>query len=326
MQITIVDLRPYYGFIQVSGPDGSSFLQGQLTCDVRTITENCFQLGGHCNSKGRLRALFRIYKQNEDFFLQIPLSNLSFALEELKKYAKFSKTSITDVSSTQHSLGFMGILDLEKFFMEYPIPVNTTPVNTTNPAHPSHTPYNIVKVPHEDARYQMIGSKDLIEKFLNVFPENQKMHFDAWKLADIEEGLPEVFPELREQLLPHHIQLTKLGAVSFTKGCYCGQEIIARMEYRGNIKKSMFRASISNADNIDNILPGTKIYARNLENESESLEAGCVIMATKTQERKTEMLVELSDSFVSKDSSNIKTNDALYINSSIVSLIGFNFG
>lgn len=279
MQAIMIDLKPYYGFLKVSGENAASFLQGQLTCDIQKVNQTIFQLGGHCNLKGRLRSLFRLYKKGEDFLLQTPIQQLDFAASELKKYAKFSKVTIENIGDSIQAIGLLNIQDLEKFQTEYPIT----------------SQLDIVKMPHSEYRYQIVGPKAEIKNIMNAFLNTQIQAFEAWKLADIRDGLPEIWPELRELLLPHHIQLPKLGGVSFTKGCYCGQEIVARMEYRGNIKKTMIRGSLSNnPDAIDAIvLPGTRLYSQN--ESGEPVEVGLVLTTAKTKDSNTEMLLEISE-------------------------------
>lgn len=276
MSITVIDLKPYYGILKVSGPDAATFLQGQLTCDVRKITEHSFQLGGHCNTKGRLRALFRIFKLADAFFFQTPLLQIEFAMGELKKYAKFSKVSISDESASKQIIGLIGVENPELFLKEWSLADNPN--------------IHLVKLSHSENRYELIAPEDFdLHSSSNISilnPISQK-DFEFWKLADIRDGLPEIWPELREQILPHHINLPQLNAVSFTKGCYCGQEIIARMEYRGNIKKAMNQMKLPHTITI---VPGTML--NDIPNNP-SADNGLVISSAITSEPKdhTEMLV-----------------------------------
>lgn len=283
MSITLIDLKPYYGILKVSGPDAATFLQGQLTCDVRNISDKALKLGGHCNTKGRLRALFRIFKQAEDFYLQTPLLQIEFAMGELKKYAKFSKVTISDESASKQILGFIGIENPEHFLKTYSL------ADKPN--------IHLIKIPHSENRYEFIAPEDFdLHSSSNISTLNQisQKDFECWKLADIRDGLPEIWPELREQILPHHINLPQLGGVSFNKGCYCGQEIIARMEYRGNIKKSMVQMRLPNAETI---IPGTLLS--DIPN-NHSTDNGLVVSAALTSEPEdhTEMLVISSSSLL----------------------------
>ncbi len=115
--------------------------------------------------------------------------------------------------------------------------------------------------------------------------------FQDWILLDIRSGIPEVWPETSEQFLPHSLNLPQLGAVSFNKGCYRGQEIIARMEYRATIKRHMFQASLLETTLIP--APGTPLWLNNREEP-----VGMVISASPTPENTVEMLIETLDSIV----------------------------
>ncbi len=295
-QVIYVDLRLYYGLVKVSGPDAGTFLQGQLTCDIQKVSTDLFQLGGHCNPKGRLRSLFRIYKYHDAFYLQAPKLQIDFAIAELKKYAKFSKVSITDERA---SLGTLGLINLGNGLANPFLDAQLKRIQTLlseSTLNFDNADLQIIKIPHSSNRYQVIGPNAVLENILNHLPKTQMQSFESWKLADIQDGLPEVWPELSEQLLPHNIQLPKLGGVSFNKGCYCGQEIIARMEYRGNIKKTMVRASI---EGLETILPGTLVYAKDANNKQ--TEIGLVITSAKIENHTTEMLLEISKEFISSD-------------------------
>src|SRR5579864_7066324 len=102
---TLVDLNPFYGLIFVSGSDAATFLQGQITADIRTITATQPGFSAYCNPKGRIRALFRIFLHHECYFLQLPIGVLPSTLATLKKYARFSKVKLEDVSDQWQRIG-----------------------------------------------------------------------------------------------------------------------------------------------------------------------------------------------------------------------------
>lgn len=168
-----------YSLIHIHGKDVIKFLQGQLTCDVDKLTDENVTLGAHCNAKGRIISLFRLFNQADDYYLLMPNDVIEAAFEHLKKYAMFSKVSLEIV--------------------------NTDTVTT--------------------------------------FPFN----FDATNQhqADVNAGIPQLYPQTIGQFLPHYLNLPKLGGVSFTKGCYTGQEIIARMEHRGKLKQGLKTVMLS---------------------------------------------------------------------------------
>ncbi len=250
----IINLSPYYGLISICGPDAFTFLQGQLTCDMATVTPGETVLGAFCNPKGRIRAIFRIFKRDDRYFLYLPLSVLPQTLDSIKKYAKFSKVTLQDESTHLSCWGTFGA-NADNFIDS----LRNNPIQNKQ---------DISILTISALRYVLIGTGDtypIIESFIKPknldFPfsvaENENGDFEAWKSLDIENLIPEIWPETIEQFLPHDIGLVDLGAVSFKKGCYCGQEIIARMEYRGKSKKQLVKKLLDNTHPIP--VPGTEL-------------------------------------------------------------------
>lgn len=216
---------PNWGLLEITGPDAKTFLQGQITCNMNELSTNKVQLAGHCNLKGRLESLFYIMSsdQLEDFptyTLMMPRNMISHAIKQFKKYALFSKITLTDRSDTMPLIGVFG--------------------KNENPAPP------LKMFPGNDHRWIMISQ--------------DTMTFDAtplqWEVADLQAGFPMIYPETIDTFLPHHLNLDNLGALSFNKGCYLGQEIIARMHYKGNIKKHLYKKLVSLPNSF---LPGSSI-------------------------------------------------------------------
>jgi folate-binding protein YgfZ len=260
----MVNLSNEYALLSVSGPDATTFLQGQLTADIREITPTKPGFAAYCNPKGRIRALFRIFYDQHSYFLQLPMGVLPSALAALKNVARFSKVTLQDVSTQYDKIGFyltetnleiLKIADLKDIFV-LPLPAS-----------------NSYK------RLELLGLPDAIKLIcdkISLSENSDIFDFDAWKSLDIQAGIPEVWPETIEQFLPHVLNLPALGAVSFNKGCYCGQEIVARMEYRADIKHKLFNLKPPNLNN--KMLPGDKIFSGNNSDEV----IGTVITASRT--------------------------------------------
>ncbi len=259
----LIDLNPFYGLIAVSGSDVTTFLQGQITADLRTITATQPGFSAYCNAKGRIRALFRIFLHQECYFLQLPIGVLPSVLATLKKYARFSKVKLEDVSEqwqrvglwlTHADLNTLDLMDLKNIIL---VPL------------PSPKPYK---------RFELIGSPTVVKPlWIQLLgSETSKISdFDAWKSLDIKAHIPEIWPETIEQFLPHSLNLPALDAVSFNKGCYCGQEIVARMEYRSNAAQKLFNIVTKNTEHIP--IPGTSLYAEDGSGEM----IGTVVSASR---------------------------------------------
>lgn len=245
MKTQCFNLSQDMGLIQIKGSDTFNFLQGLLTCDIHLLENNPYIMGAFCNLKGRIRALFKIFKNENDILLQTPRNLIPVVMPALKRHAMFSKIVITEVSNEYQQWGY---LDNSK---------NLQNIQNTN----NRQNRSIIILP-------------LQSKISDQFPNFFYGDFNEWILHDIREGIPEIWPETTEKFLPHYLNLPKLGAVSFTKGCYCGQEIIARMEYKANIKYELKHIILSKEQ--PNIGEETKFgtivsIAKNQNNEFEAI-------------------------------------------------------
>jgi len=217
------------GLLKVQGSRAKELLQGQLTCDMNEVTDTTTHLGAHCNRAGRIISLFRIFYRPPDYFLLMPRDMIPIALNALKKYAVFFKVDLLDWSNDVICIGYSG--DLKD-------------AGYSNICW--HGSFRII-----------LGNQNLCEKIQQTY---QEISIDEWKYHDIINLIPQIYPETSEKFLPHEINLPSLHGVSFNKGCYTGQEIIARMHYRGKLKTHLFRASIKShrvplfgADIYDNV-------------------------------------------------------------------------
>jgi len=211
------------GFLKVSGSDAKKLLQGQLTCDLEKITPTQSSFGAHCNHKGRIISFFRLLMIDNDYYLQMPKNLLPLALAALQKYAVFYKVTLTDASTALQKIGYKHNL----FDKNSPLFQDITMVELSSD------------------RYEIIGQPTSIKKIWDSLAEFTAIATeDIWKYHDICAKIPSIYPETSEQFLPHELQLPFLNAVSFEKGCYTGQEIVARMHYLGKSKNHLYRTHI----------------------------------------------------------------------------------
>ena len=197
---------PTLSVVRLTGKDARRFLQGQSTCDVEHLQENEGTVGAVCTPKGRMVANFRLIAKNEALFLVLPTDNVENFLNHLKKYIVFFQAELS-VCST------LGVLySRESSLLGYPAAMTLSP---------QHQLYLLT----EDMRDQLLESDEM--QFL---PET------VGYALDLSAGFAHIRGETSEQFLPHEAGLIQAGGVSFSKGCYTGQEIIARMHYRGKLK------------------------------------------------------------------------------------------
>lgn len=215
------------GILAIKGNSAKSLLQGQVTCNVDEITPEQTRLGAQCNPQGRIISLFRIFYMPEGYLLQMPRSLIPHALQALKKYAQFYKNlTLEDVSNSYVQMGYAGS-GLEAYFPEVP-----------HQLHEAVYINNQTLILVDVDRYEIISTQASLPASLSdKLKEAKPTHL--WHSMNLAAGIPAIYPETTEQFLPHELNLPALQAVSFNKGCYTGQEIIARMEYRGKLKKRL---------------------------------------------------------------------------------------
>lgn len=223
----------HLGLIKISGLEAKKMLQGQLTCNVEEVTPHHALTGAHCNPQGRIIGLFLLSLFQDDYYMLMPRSMISIAMTALKKYAVFYKVELTDVSDH-----FM-LLGIQEQMAAVPKEVAA------------------IILPYDSTRVILFGKIQDIKKMETKRDQPPPKNSHSWKYLDIKAGFPQIYPETTGKLLPHEINLDVLSAISFEKGCYTGQEIIARMHYRGKLKKRMYHAMIS----FDEVLaPGMDVF------------------------------------------------------------------
>ena len=210
----------YLGLLRVSGEGAKKLLQGQISCNLDEISLTKSSLAVHCNPQGRIISLFRIFQLGTDYYLQMPRDLIPIAQAALNKYAPFFKVTLSDVSKAFSQIGYSG------------------PALQNMPEDIA-----VLNLNEELSRYEIIGESNSVNKFISTMQTPpEMMTTDDWKKLSISAGIPSVYAATSEKFLPHELNLHKLDAISFTKGCYTGQEIIARMQYRGKLKNHLYSA------------------------------------------------------------------------------------
>ncbi|MFL0797013.1 MAG: hypothetical protein K6L73_05930 [Cellvibrionaceae bacterium] len=237
-----------YALVSVTGPDAEKFLQGQVTCDIRQLAEGAALLGAHCNHKGRAIISFRAARTaDETLMLRLHKSLLETALQALSKYVVFSKAELSDASEDYQLLGFSGegaTAQITEWFGTTP-EVNqslTNELGTVTCVSPQ--------------RYEC-----WLKKEHSLKANTQAC--SGWQLLDIETGIGEVRAETREEFIPQFLNFDRLEGISFNKGCYTGQEVVARMHYLGKQKRRMYRFAVEGisgtTENVEVPTPGTPL-------------------------------------------------------------------
>lgn len=265
----------------VKGPDAGKFLQGQVTCDVKELNEPVTRLGAQCNPKGRILLSFRaLQMNNETIALRLPASMMESAQKTLGKYIVFSKAKLQDGGNDFALFGLFGdsaAAVASTFFQQLP---------TTYEGWIEKDGSYLIQLAAN--RFECWVATATVDSFLDAIEkQTQKVSADEWQLLDIAAGIGEVYPESYELFTPQELNYQLVNGINFRKGCYTGQEIVARLHYRGKLKRHMYRFEYKN-DQIPP--PGTTII-----NSLSGQNAGTVVMAALNQQGKIELLASLLD-------------------------------
>jgi folate-binding protein YgfZ len=250
----------HFGLIAVHGEDTETFLQGQFTNDVRKVDAGHSQLSGMCNPKGRLLASFRLFRYRDSYYICLPADMLEGVLKRLRMFILRSKVTLEEASNTFVHLGVSGetaATCLRKFSGELPDAVDAVLAGDDQ---------IVIRVPGVHPAYEIFTTIDRASALwdqLNV--HSAPVGAEAWRLLDIQAGVPLIYPETREAFVPQMTNLQLIDGVSFKKGCYTGQEIVARMQYLGKLKRRMYRLR---APFTTLPLPGTDIFDEHTPGQS----------------------------------------------------------
>jgi folate-binding protein YgfZ len=269
---------PELGVMAVSGPDAVSFLQTQLTNDVAHLAPDALQLNGYCTAKGRLLASFHRWRHGEDVLLRLPRAILPAVMKRLSMFVLRAKVKIADASDQWTTAGLLGH-GASEFLRLAGVAVPAAPWTGTRMG---------------DVRVDRVpGSDALPERFLLTSPAAAppawaaslpKVSSAAWWWSEIGAAVPTVFAATQEKFVPQMINFEVLGGVNFKKGCYPGQEVVARSQYLGKLKRRMQRA---HAD-ATGVAVGADVF-----HSGEAQPVGTVVMAAAAPQGGTDLLFEV---------------------------------
>lgn len=228
----------HLGVIKVNGEDASEFLQNQLSNDIQKVVPTQSQLSAYCTPNGRVFSLLRLIKYGECFFLQLPKERLEPTLERLKMYVLMSKATLTDAADEFISIGCTG-KDAETKLKTL---LGTLP-KSLDECYQSDG-LIITRLTGND-RFMISGPFNAVSKVWQQLQTTvQPVCQGVWELTNIHSGIPDIYDVNAGAFVPQMLNLDLIGAVSFTKGCYPGQEIVARTRYLGKLKRRLYMTYI----------------------------------------------------------------------------------
>jgi len=235
-QSTIITALCHRSMVRVTGDDAIGFMQGQLTNDVTQVADNYSQLSGYCNPKGRLFSILRLYRLHGDLYFSLPESLAEATLDRLRKYVLMAKVQF-EPTEDMADMGIAGV-DAESLLSTS---LGDFPAQSGNAIH--NQGYHVVRLPGQVPRFEIFSTPQQLmalwqslRKNENVWPTGLR----PWQWLAVRAGEPQLFPATQEEFIPQMMNFDAVDGLSFTKGCYPGQEIVARMNYLGTLKRRMF--------------------------------------------------------------------------------------
>ena len=252
--------------IGVTGDDAAEFLHGQFTNDVESLAVGRAQWNGWCSPRGRLLATFLLLRTADQFLLMLPAEIAATIAKRLKMYVLRSKVRIVDESELYARIGIAG-----------------GGASKTVADHWGRSPAKMESVEKDGAICVALGD----DRFLALVPPKAapamwdlltsaeaRGSAEEWEWTSIHAGIPTIVAATQEAFVPQMANFDLVGGVSFTKGCYPGQEIVARTQYRGGLKRRMALAHLTDGDRP---APGQNVYSPSFGDQS----AGTIVNAAR---------------------------------------------
>lgn len=260
VQNTVVCDLGQFGTLRVSGEEAQTFLQNLLSNDIREVSATCAQLSSFNTAKGRMLASMLIWRDGDDYLLQLPQVLCEPIRKKLSLYILRAKVKITDASDEIISLGLSGTnaqgVLREQFgeWPELPFGVITTSQGNTIKIDATRLQINTT-IQHAPALWEKLSQ------------HAQPVASSCWDWLNIRSGIPIILPQTQEQFVAQMVNFDLIGGVNFKKGCYPGQEIVARMHYLGKLKRRMYLAHL----NSDTPQAGEELFSADMEGQSSGM-------------------------------------------------------
>lgn len=239
--------------IAAHGRDVQSFLQGQFSNDITNVSASRSQLSSYCTPKGRMLANFRLFARDDGVYIALPAALSETFLQRLRMFVLMADVTLEDVSENFIHLGVSGpdaASELEAILGQ--VPQSVDDALTLDGC-------TLIRTPGMHPRFEIFGTLECMQKLweaLNVrcAPIGQP----AWGLLRVMAGVPMIQPGTSEAFVPQMANMELVNGVNFKKGCYPGQEVVARMQYLGKLKRRMYLGRIAVEPPPE---PGTELFS-----------------------------------------------------------------
>ncbi|MCB1754773.1 MAG: folate-binding protein YgfZ [Gammaproteobacteria bacterium] len=275
--------------IRVSGDDAQSFLHGQFSNDLHRLDGSNSQLSSYSTPKGRVLALFRIMRLGEDYYLDLPAELGDAFVKRLQMFVMRAKVVIESLAETHIGIGLSGEAAaglLESAGLDVPPAVNACRESRSRDC-------IVCRVPGVVPRFVVFAPLTAAEALWDELAATAiPASTNFWILQQIDAGQPEIYSETRESFVAQMINLQLIDGVNFKKGCYPGQEVIARLQYLGKLKRRMYRLEADAAE----CSPATPVFA-----EGSDEPAGEIVDSALNPQGRLHVLAVLKSDLVTQD-------------------------
>ncbi len=240
-------------WLRVRGADAERFLQGQLSNDVRRLSDTQAQLSSYNSAKGRMLAVLHLVRIGDAILIELPRAIADVTLARLKMFVLRDPITIERADDLE-ALALIGE-DATAMMPRFKLPAPDAPLHCQR----DQGGLTVIRRLGTLPRYTVLGARTTISALRARIPAAMfEPEGLLWRRADIEGGIPVVVPETRDHFVAQMANLDLLGGISFDKGCYTGQEVVARLHYLGKLKRRMFIARIDG----DAPAPGSAVHAQ----------------------------------------------------------------
>lgn len=249
------------GVLRVSGEEAQSFLQNLLSNDIREVNAARAQRSSFNTAKGRMLAAFLIWRDGDDYLLQLPHALTEAMRKKLSMYVLRAKVKISDASDEMISLGVSGA-NAQKILAAQFGELPQMPLDLISAAQAS-----VIKI--SGTRYQLnTTAQHAAALWQTLSQQAQPVGGVCWDWLDIRSGIPVILPQTQEQFVPQMVNFELIGGVNFKKGCYPGQEVVARVQYLGKVKRRMYLVHL---DSSEAPQPGDELFGAGMEGQASGM-------------------------------------------------------
>ena len=246
---TVVVPLTHLALIEAVGEDAKSFLHSQFTSDINHLGGDQVQHSAWCTAKGRMQASFLAWRDGDAYQLALAADLEAASLKRLQMFVLRAKVKLATLSDSHVLLGIAGPQAAEAL-ADAALPCPAAPLTTA-----SSGSVKVIRL--EASRYIVSIPQEGVAALWQKLPlKARPAGLPVWRWLDVQAGFPLVTAATKEEFVPQMADFEKLGGISFHKGCYPGQEIVARTQYLGKVKRHLYRVTSDQA-----LVAGTDLHS-----------------------------------------------------------------